>query len=162
MLAWRGVQPFSRNRSAAVATHGMAGTAAPSHARHLAIVAATLAAVAAALYARQLFGAETFVLRDHLTYTWPERQILSSALRSGRIPEWNDLVGFGTQFAASSANGVTYPPLWLVAALPLPLSMDLVMVLHVLLAGIGTALFARRLGANALGAAFAGAGFMAC
>ena len=29
------------------------------------------------------------------------------------IPEWNDLVGFGTQFAASSANGVTYPILWL-------------------------------------------------
>ena len=57
---------------------------------------------------------------------------------------------------------MTYPPLWLVAALPLPFSMDLVMALHVLLSGIGTALFARRLGANAVGAAFAGAAFMAC
>ncbi len=145
-----------------MATHGMARTLALRRERHLAWVAAALAVVAAALYARQLFGGETFVLRDHLTYTWPERKILSDALRAGRLPEWNDLVGFGTQFASSSANGVTYPPLWLVAALPLPLSMDLVMALHVLLSGIGTALFARRLGANAIGAAFAGAAFMAC
>ena len=158
----RRVHPLLRNRGAAVDTHGMAGMPASARARHLAALAAVLAAVAAAMYARQLFLGETFVLRDHLTYTWPERQILSDALRSGRVPEWNDLVGFGTQFAASSANGVTYPPLWLVAALPLPVSMDLVMVLHVLLSGIGTALFARRLGANALGAAFAGAAFMAC
>jgi Bacterial membrane protein YfhO len=162
LLARGGVHPPGRNRGAAVATHGMARTPASRRRRHLAWMAASLAVVAAALYARQLFGGETFVLRDHLTYTWPERKILSDALRAGRLPEWNDLVGFGTQFAASSANGVTYPPLWLVAALPLPFSMDLVMVLHVLLSGIGTALFARRLGANAVGAAFGGAAFMAC
>lgn len=123
---------------------------------------ASVAVLCAGLYSRQLFGGETFVLRDHLIYTWPERQILADALREGRIPEWNDLVGFGTQFAASSANGVTYPLLWLVALIPLPLSVDLVVALHVLLSGIGTALFARRLGAGALGAAFAGAAFMAC
>jgi hypothetical protein len=123
---------------------------------------ASIAAVCLALYARQLFGGNTFVLRDHIIYTWPERQILADAVRAGRIPEWNDLVGFGTQFAASSANGVTYPLLWLVALIPLPLSVDLVIALHVLLSGIGTALFARRIGACALGAAYAGAAFMAC
>ena len=90
-----------------MATHGMARTPASSRQRQLAWVAAALAAVAAGIYARQLFWGETFVLRDHLTYTWPERKILSDALRAGRLPEWNDLVGFGTQFAASSANGVT-------------------------------------------------------
>ncbi|MFL5309147.1 MAG: YfhO family protein, partial [Myxococcales bacterium] len=127
---------------------------------HLAL--ASMAIVCLALYARQLLGGSTFVLRDHLIYTWPERQILADAVRAGRIPEWNDLVGFGTQFAASSANGVTYPLLWLVAVIPLPLSVDLVIALHVLLSGIGTALFARRLGASALGATFAGAAFMAC
>src|SRR5206468_194170 len=37
-----------------------------------------------------------------------------------------------------------------------------VIALHVLLSGIGTALFARRLGASALGAAYAAAAFMAC
>jgi hypothetical protein len=137
-----------------------ATVARPPAGFHLAL--ASMAVVCLALYARQLFGGNTFVLRDHIIYTWPERKILADALRSGRIPEWNDLVGFGTQFAASSANGVTYPLLWLVALLPLPLSADLVIALHVLLSGIGTALFARRLGASALGAAYAGAAFMAC
>src|SRR3954470_24668537 len=127
---------------------------------HLAVI--SIAVLCAALYSRQLFGGATFVLRDHLIYTWPERKILADALRAGRFPEWNDLVGCGTQFAASSANGVTYPLLWLVALIPLPLSVDLVVALHVLLSGIGTALFARRLGASALGASFAGAAFMAC
>jgi len=128
----------------------------------LRLALASIAVLCAALHSRQLFGGATSVLRDHLVYTWPERKILADALRAGRIPEWNDLVAFGTQFAASSANGVTYPLLWLVALLPLPLSLDLVVALHVLLSGIGTALFARRLGASALGAAFAGAAFMAC
>lgn len=121
---------------------------------------AFLVVFAAVLHARQLFLGETFVLRDHLVYTWTERAVLANALRAGRIPEWNDLVGLGTQFAASSANGVTYPPLWIVALFPLPFSMDLVAALHVLLAGIGTALLARRLGAGPLGAALAGAALM--
>src|SRR3954447_6925419 len=136
------------------------GVERPPAGIHLAVI--SIAVLCAALYSRQLFGGATFVLRDHLIYTWPERKILADALRAGRLPEWNDLVAFGTQFAASSANGVTYPLLWLVALIPLPLSADLVIALHVLLSGIGTALFAWRLGASALGAAFAGAAFMAC
>ncbi len=126
------------------------------------IALAFLAVLALALYARQLFLGQTFVLRDHLIYTWTERKILADALRAGRIPEWNDLIGFGTQFAASSANGLTYPPLWIVGLLPLPLSMDVVVALHVLWSGVGTALLARRLGANALGTALAGAALVTC
>jgi hypothetical protein len=136
------------------------GAASPGEAADLRATVALLTLLAAALYFRQLFLGETFALRDHLVYTWTERKLLADALRAGRIPEWNDLVAYGTQFAASSANGVTYPPLWLVALFPLPFSMDLAVALHVLLAGIGTALLARRLGAGALGAALAGAALM--
>ena len=118
---------------------------------------AFLVAFAGALYVRQLLLGETFVLRDHIVYTWTERAVLANGIRAGRIPEWNDLVGFGTQFAASSANGVTYPPLWMVALFPLPFSMDLVVALHVLLAGIGTAFLARRLPHVSLDAATANA-----
>jgi hypothetical protein len=119
-----------------------------------------LVAVALALYFRQLFMGETFFLRDHLVYTWTERKILADALRLGQVPEWNSLVGFGTQFAASSANGVTYPPLWLVGLLRLPFAMDLAVAAHVLLGGVGTALLSRRLGTSALGGAFAGCAWM--
>jgi hypothetical protein len=122
-----------------------------------AVVAAWLA-----LYFRQLFLGKTFILRDQLVYTWTERHVLADALRAGRFAEWNDLIGFGAPFAASGSNGVTYPLLWLCALLPLPLSMDLVAALHVLLSGVGTALFARRLGARVAGAALAGIAFMSC
>ena len=124
-------------------------------------LAGTLLLVAVALYYRQIFGGQTFVWRDHLVYTWPSRQLLFEAMRSHALREWNDLIGLGTQFAASSANGVAYPPLWLVA-LPLPLGMDLTIVVHVVLAGAGTSLFARRLGASKLGGLFAGAALMSC
>jgi hypothetical protein len=121
---------------------------------------AFLVAFAVALHARQLFLGQLGVLRDHLVYTWTERLVLARGLQGGTVPEWNDLIGLGTQFAASSANGVTYPPLWIVALFPLPFSMDLVVAIHVLLAGVGTALLARRLGAGPLGAALAGAALM--
>ncbi len=121
---------------------------------------AFLAVTAAALQFRQLFLGETWVLRDHLVCTWTQRKILADALRALRVPEWNPFVAFGTEFAASSASGVTYPPLWAVALLPLPISMDLLVVAHVLLAGVGAAFLSRRLGASAIGAALAGAALM--
>ncbi|HEX4386385.1 MAG TPA: hypothetical protein VH083_25700, partial [Myxococcales bacterium] len=123
---------------------------------------AAIGGVWVALNFRQLFLGKMNVFRDQLIYTWPERKILADALQAARLPEWNDLVGFGTQFAASSANGVTYPPLWLTGCLPLPFSLDLISALHVLLAGTGVALFARRLGASRLGTALAGTSFMTC
>ena len=129
-------------------------------ARETRAILAVLGAAAVALHLRQLLLGETWVLRDHLVYTWTERKILADALRALRIPEWNPFVAFGTEFAASSANGVTYPPLWLVALLPLPFSMDLLVAAHVLLAGAGAAFLSRRLGASALGAALAGATLM--
>jgi hypothetical protein len=128
--------------------------------RETGIALATLAAVAAALHFRQLVLGETWILRDHLVYTWTERKVLADALRALRVPEWNPLVGFGTEFAASSANGVTYPPLWLLAVLPLPFGMDLLTAAHVLLAGAGAALLSRRLGATAVGCVLAGAALM--
>jgi hypothetical protein len=123
---------------------------------------AALGAGCLALYFRQLALGETFVLRDHLIYSWAKRKVLADGLRAGHLPEWNDLIAFGTQFAASSISGVAYPVDWLVALFPLPFSMDLTVVLHVLLAGVGVAMFSRRLGANDVGAVLAGGAFMAC
>ena len=74
------------------------GQSAPEVASHRRTAAwlVPIAVTCIALYFRQLFLGQTFVLRDHLVYTWPERKVLADALRAGRIPEWNDLIGFGT------------------------------------------------------------------
>lgn len=126
----------------------------------VAILVAVSAAVGAIVFSRQLLLGRTFALRDFILYTWPARQALAEALAAGRLPEWNDFVAFGTPFAAMSTNGVAYPPLWSLAALPLAAGIHLVMALHLVAAGLGTALLARRLGASLLGASLAGAAFM--
>jgi hypothetical protein len=120
-----------------------------------------LAATTLLVYVRPLLLHETLVLRDHLSFTLPARQVLADSLAAGRLPEWYDGIGLGTAFAQNPAYGVTYPPAWLVAALPMPFAADLLLVLHVLLAGVGTAALSRRLGAEPVGAAVAGATFLA-
>jgi hypothetical protein len=119
-----------------------------------------LVAVLALAYLRVLFAGETFAVRDHLTWTVPSRAFLADSLRRGHLPEWWDGLRLGDRFAADPNNGVTYPLAWLVALVEPLFGADLVLLLHVLLAGAGTLLFARRLGAGRLGAFFGGAALM--
>jgi len=119
-----------------------------------------LTAVATLAYVRPLFLDETFAVRDHLTLTLPSRSYLAEQLRQGHFPEWWDGVRLGERFAADPNNGVTYPPTWLVALVGPLWGTDLILILHVWLAGVGTLLLARRLGASALGSLLAGCGLM--
>jgi hypothetical protein len=119
-----------------------------------------LMALIAATYCRVLFLGETFVLRDALRFSLPSREFLAGALAAGRIPEWFDGVGFGVAFAANPVHGVVAPLGWLLGILPTPLGFDLYTLLHLLLAGMGTAAFSRRLGASAEGS-FLAAGALA-
>lgn len=126
------------------------------------VLLAAVAAALAATYRRVLFGGETFVLRDTLRFTLPSREFLASALRAGRIPEWWDAVALGVPFAANPIHGLFHPFAWLVAIAPMPLAADLVPLACLAAAGLGAALFARRLGAGAGGAALAGVVFSIC
>jgi len=111
-------------------------------------------------YLRVLVLGDTFAVRDHLTWTLPSRAFLGESLRHGHWPEWWDALRLGTRFAADPNNGVTYPPTWLVAAIDPLFAADLLLLLHIFLAGIGAALLARRLGASKLGAFFGAAALM--
>jgi hypothetical protein len=132
----------------------------PDVRRELAWIAAGLAVVILVAYAAPLFGGATFVGRDHLTHTLPGKQVIADALRDGRLPEWWSGVDLGVPFAANPNHSALYPPVWLVALLPMPWSADVVLILHVWLAGLGAAVLARRFGARGLGAAMGGASFM--
>jgi hypothetical protein len=119
-------------------------------------VGLALAATVTLAYLRPLFAGDTFVLRDHLSYTLPSRAHLVAALRAGQLPEWWDDVGLGVPFAASPMHGVVYPPAWLLVLLPVPFGADFLLVAHLFLLGAGGALLSRRLGADARGATLAG------
>ena len=66
---------------------GQSAPEVPSH-RRTAAWLVPIAVTCIALYFRQLFLGQTFVLRDHLVYTWPERKVLADCtplLRAGAI-----------------------------------------------------------------------------
>ncbi len=130
--------------------------------RDMLVIVAILALIAVVGYAAVLVGGATFVGRDHLTHTIPAKQYLADALQDGRLPEWWSAVDLGVPFAANPNHSALYPPVWLVALLPMPWSVDVLLVLHVLFAGVGTAVLARRFGARPTGAIVAGAAFMLC
>jgi len=119
-------------------------------------VAAALAGLIAFAYGRVLIGGATWVERDALRFTRPSREFLVDALRAGRVPEWCDAVGFGAPFAANPVHELFAPLGWTMALLPAPLGFDLYNVLLLFVAALGTAVWARRLGAGALGAVVAG------
>jgi hypothetical protein len=111
-------------------------------------------------YLRVLLGGETFAVRDHLSWTLPSRAHLAESLRVGHLPEWWDHLRLGERFAADPNNGVTYPLAWMVALVDPLFGADLLLLLHLLLAGVGAFLLGRRLGASPLGAFFGGAALM--
>ncbi|MDX1616775.1 MAG: YfhO family protein, partial [Candidatus Promineifilaceae bacterium] len=91
---------------------------------------------------------------DVLLYFYPYWHAASEALRAGQLPLWNQHLFMGAPLLANSQMGFYYPlnwPLWL--ALPVPYAVSATILLHVLIAGLGTfVLGRRRLGLNRSGA----------
>lgn len=119
-----------------------------------------LVAVGAAAYVRPLFLDETFAVRDHLIHTLPSRSYLAENLSHGHFPQWWDGLRLGERFASEPNNGVTYPLAWLLALVGPLWGADLILILHVWLAGVGTWLLSRRLGASAPGSLLSGSALM--
>src|SRR5579885_1830307 len=81
---------------------------------------------------------------------------LSEALRSGELPVWNDLWGYGFPGLAESQMGVFYPPhALLYGRMFTEAAYVASLVLHTLWGGLGTFWAARRMGVSAVGAALA-------
>jgi hypothetical protein len=73
----------------------------------------------------------------------PWYEAVRGAVRSGELPLWNSLVGAGAPLLANYQSAVFYPPNWFHLVLEPARSMSLLMVAHVLWAGLGMWLYAR-------------------
>src|SRR4051812_34886814 len=83
--------------------------------------------------------------------------VLGRALKSGRLPLWNDLWGFGFPGLAESQMGVFYPPhVILYGLFPTEIAYTASLVLHTYWAALGTYWAARKFGVSPWGAALAG------
>ncbi|MBI5884110.1 MAG: hypothetical protein HZB91_13525 [Elusimicrobia bacterium] len=88
------------------------------------------------------------------------RDLTGRELGSGRLPLWNPHIFSGSSFVGGFQSALFYPPTWLHIFLPLGQAINITAALHVFLAGLFAAWWARRLGAGRAGAFLAGCAFM--
>jgi hypothetical protein len=103
------------------------------------------------------FGGRMPVGGDVTQFSIGLMEVLARAIRSGRLPLWNDLWGYGFPGVAESQMGVFYPPHFILyGLLPIELAYTTSLVVHVLWGGLGAAWAARRFGVSPWGAAVSG------
>ena len=113
-------------------------------------VALLLGLVAMALplaYHRQYANGEAIVYRgDAAQLQYPRYVTLCETLQRGELPLWQTLIYGGSPFHANPENPTLYPPSVLLAALSSPgWTINLTILLHLALAGLGLYLLVRRL-----------------
>ncbi len=98
------------------------------------------------LFFRQLiFGNLILARGDTFLYFYPYWHQAAEALRIGKVPLWNPNLFMGAPFLANSQSGFFYPlnwPFWLL--LPTPYAVSASILLHIMIAGLGIYLVARR------------------
>ena len=122
-------------------------------------------ALTALVYAPLLAG-RILYNRDLSRWVYPVRWFLRDCLRRGEAPWWNPDIGLGFPVLADPLSSVFYPPNLLHALGPLPQTVMLVMLLHLLAGAAGVALLGRAFGmrreaAGVAGVAWALSGFVA-
>lgn len=92
-------------------------------------------------------------------YVW--RDLVFDSWRKGELPGWNPYQLAGTPLLANSQSGALYPPHVLAAFAGLSTGLAIVLLawFHLAVAGVGTYLLARSLGAGRPGALTAGVAF---
>jgi len=130
---------------------------APSRSRHATIVGVFLVAVVAGLFGDALVGDRIFALRDS-AHTFPSLyRIVRDEWLAGRAPLWNPLLNAGQPLAGTGVAGAFYPPqILLTAILPEGLSLNALVVAHLVLAGVAAGLIARDAGCSPPAAVLAG------
>ncbi len=87
-----------------------------------------------------------FFVGDVFRLYLPQRAVLASALRAGRLPLWSPDVLAGYPIFAEGEMGALYPlNVLLYLLLPLDLALDYSVILHFALAGLATYAFGRAL-----------------
>jgi hypothetical protein len=127
--------------------------------RRILVGAAAVIAVILVVNAPVLLGGQTWADDRYQGTVVPARLAVAAAVSAGHLPQWWDGSGLGVPLLAEPSFGALYPANW---ALPSSAAVDLWLWVHLALAGVGTMLLTRRLGAGGVGAALAGMTYGGC
>ncbi len=105
-----------------------------------------------AVYGDPLFSQRNFAGRDLVVYNLPMEKAVHDAYARGRPPVWMADVSGGRPLLSNPNAGALYPLRAALALVPFPLAMRIFPLFHWALAGIGTILLCRSIGATAAAA----------
>jgi hypothetical protein len=111
------------------------------------------------LYPGVIVGSHSLFFRDFGLFTYPVAFHAHESFWRGEVPLWNPLNNGGVPFLAQWNTSVCYPPSLIYLLLPLPWSLNLFCLGHLVLAGAGMFLLAERWTQNRLAAAMAAVAF---
>lgn len=74
---------------------------------------------------------------DAVTSHYPAALFFHSSIHQGELPLWRETIMGGQPFMANPLNKTAYPPNWISAVIPPPLSLNLLLIAHLLIAGYG-------------------------
>ncbi|MDB4961605.1 MAG: hypothetical protein JWP01_1604 [Myxococcales bacterium] len=109
--------------------------------RSLPLVALALAVAVIVVHAHVVIGGTTWDDVRYHTEIAPPRLHAAASVQGGELPAWWDGTGLGVSLAAEPSHGALYPPIWIAST---PRLLDLVLLLHLLWAALGVAVWARR------------------
>jgi len=115
---------------------------------HRVLALVVLACGALIVFLPAVFKGESFYYSDNTSAYLPQKAYFVGALADGRFPLWNARVKCGMPFFADINNGCLYPAGYLFCLLPQGVALAVVVIGHVVIAGLGTWLFLRVLGAG--------------
>lgn len=108
------------------------------------LLALLLAGGVLLVYAPLLLTNRVLASGDAFAYFTPYRAYVNAALRAGQLPLWNPYLFLGAPFLANPQTAVFYPLHWPFAGLNAAASLEASLALHLWLAGLGAAVYARR------------------
>jgi hypothetical protein len=105
-----------------------------------------------------VIGTSTFFYRDYGAYCYPLTMYTRDALLNGSSPLWNPYSQCGAPHLAQL--GQLYPPFLISSFLPMPWGINVMVLVHLLWAGLGMFWLTRQLGTGVLAAGLAGIAYV--
>jgi hypothetical protein len=112
-----------------------------------------------ALYPGVVLGTHSFFFHDYGLFTYPVAYYARESFWHGQVPLWNPLNNCGVPFLAQWNTSVCYPFSLIYMVFPLPWSLNIFCLGHLVLAGMGMYLLAYRWTQNRLAASIGGVAF---
>ncbi|HUS28633.1 MAG TPA: hypothetical protein VMZ53_08990, partial [Kofleriaceae bacterium] len=121
--------------------------------RSVLLLALVLATVTLVVQARVILGGKTFDDVTYHTQVAPPRYAAATQVQEGSLPTWWDGSGLGVPLLGEPSHGAAYPLGWVAGT---PRALELVLLLHLFIAALGTALWSRKNGASDVAALVCG------